>query len=168
MVRRSAAESGRIVPEMGLFERLRSAVAGPRLADELATLAGQCEDLVNRLRRHAERVAYPKIAQDIREIADREEAHQKIMRAALSERGMWPRPPEATSHEGANAWERLSIDLEILLLFARNLHQHAMRWEGDGGDPALGEALMKIAEAAASDEFELRLLVAKLDPQALD
>jgi hypothetical protein len=161
-------ESGRIVPEMGLFERLRSAVAGPRLTDELAILAGQSEELVNRLRRHAERVAYPKIAQDIREIADREEAHQKIMRAALSERAKWPRPPQPTNHEGANAWERLSIDLEILLLFARNLHRHAMRWEGDGNDPALGEALMKVADGAATDEFELRLLVAKLDPQALD
>ena len=156
------------MPEMGLFERLRSAIGGPRLTDELAILAGQSEDLVNRLRRHAERVAYPKIAQDIREIADREEAHHKIMRAALSEREMWPRPPEATSHEGANNWERLSIDLEILLMFARNLHRHAMRWEGDGGDPVLGEALMKIANEASEDEFELRLLVAKLDPQALD
>jgi hypothetical protein len=153
---------------MGLFERLRSAVAGPRLADELAILAGQSEELVSRLRRHAERVAYPKIAQDIREIADREEAQQKTMRAALAERGMWPRPPMPTSHEGANAWERLSIDLEILLQLARNLHQHAMRWEGDGGDPALGDALMKVANEASVDEFELRLLVAKLDPQALD
>jgi|HubBroStandDraft_1064217.scaffolds.fasta_scaffold103434_2 hypothetical protein len=161
-------ESGRIVPEMGLFERLRSAIEGPRLADELAILAGQSEELVSRLRRHAERVAYPKIAQDIREIADREEARQKTMRAALSERGKWPRPPEATNHEGANAWERLSIDLEILLLFARNLHRHAMRWEGDGSDPSLGAALMKVADGAAADEFELRMLVAKLDPQALD
>jgi hypothetical protein len=153
---------------MGLFERLRSAIAGPRLADELAMLAGQSEDLVSRLRRHAERVTYPKIAQDIREIADREAGHQKVMRTALAERGMWPRPPEPTSHDGANNWERLSIDLEILLMFARSLHRHAMRWEGDGGDPALGEALMKVANEASEDEFELRLLVAKLDPQALD
>jgi hypothetical protein len=43
-----------------------------------------------------------------------------------------------------------------------------MRWEGDGGDPALGAALMKVADSAATDEFELRMLVAKLDPQALD
>jgi len=162
------AGTGRSVPEMGLFERLRSAVAGPRLIDELATLAGQSEDLVNRLRRHADRVAYPKIAAGVHEIAAKEAEHQKLLRAALAERGMWPRPPEPTSHEGANAWERLSIDLEILLLFARNLHQHAMRWEGDGGDTALGETLRKIADEASTDEFELRLLVAKLDPQALD
>jgi len=153
---------------MGLLERLRSAIAGPRLIDELAILAGQSEDLVNRLRRHAERVNYPKIAQGVREIADKEAGHQKIMRAALAEREMWPRPPEQTAHEGGNNWERLSIDLEILLELARNLHHHAMRWEGDGQNPALGEALMKVADEASEDEFELRMLVAKLDPQALD
>jgi hypothetical protein len=156
------------VSGMGIFERLRSAVAGPRLADELATLAGQSADLVNRLRRHAERLAYPKIAAGVREIADKEAEHQKIMRAALAERRMWPRLPEQPPHEGSSNWERLSIDLEILLRFARNLHQHAMRWEGDGADPALGEALMKVANEASEDEFELRLLVSKLDPQALD
>jgi len=156
------------VPEIGLFERLRSAVAGPRLVDELATLAGQSEDLVNRLRRHAERVTYPKIADGVREIADKEAEHQKIIRAALAERGTWPRPPQPTAHEGSNNWGRLSIDLEILLLFARNLHSHAVRWEADGGDLVLGEALRKIADEASDNEFDLRLLVAKLDPQALD
>jgi len=90
------------------------------------------------------------------------------MRAILSDRGLWPRPPEEASHEGANNWERLSNDLEILLQFARELHRHAMRWEGEGENAKLGETLMKIADEASEDEFELRLLVAKLDPQALD
>jgi hypothetical protein len=168
MVRRSQAEVERMLPEMGLLDRLRSAIEGPRLVDELAILAGQSEELVNRLLRHAERVTYPALAQGVRDIAHKEAEHQKTMRAALSERGLWPRPPEEPPHEGSNNWERLSIDLEILLEFARNLHRHAMRWEGDGNNRALGEALMKVANEASDDEFQLRLLVAKLDPQALD
>jgi hypothetical protein len=157
-----------MLPEMGLLDRLRSAIEGPRLVDELAILTGQSEELVNRLQRHAERVTYPGIAQGVRDIAQKEAAHQKIMRGALAERGLWPRPPEEPPHEGSNNWERLSIDLEILLQFARSLHRHSMRWEGDGNNRALGETLMKIADEASDDEFELRLMVAKLDPQALD
>src|SRR5262249_18715871 len=131
-----------------------------------AILAGQSEALAERLRRHAERGTYPAIAQGVREIAEKEAIHQKEMRAILAERHLWPRPPEQVSHEGSNNWERLSNDLEILLLFARDLHRHAMRWEGE--NPALCETLMKIADEASDNEYELRRLVAKLDPQALD
>ncbi len=159
-------DSGRIVQEMGLLDRLRSAISGPPLIDELAILAGQCEALVNRLRRHAERAMYPAIAQGIREIAEQEAVHEKTLRGILSERGLWPRPPEQVPHEGSNNWERLSNDLEILLLWARQLHQHAMRWEGE--NPQLSQTLVTIADEASANEFELRRLVAKLDPQALD
>ncbi len=153
---------------MGLIERLRTAISGPRLIDELAILAGQSEALSDRLRRHAERLTYPAIAQGVAAIAATEAGHEKTMRAILSERHLWPRPPEEVPHEGSNNWERLSNDLEILLLFARDMHRHAMRWEGEGENPQLGESLKKIADEAAEDEHELRRLVAMLDPQALD
>jgi hypothetical protein len=136
------------------------------LIDELAILAGQSEALANRLARHAQRVTYPAIAEGVRQIAEKEAAHEKAIRHILSERNLWPRPPEEVPHEGSNNWERLSNDLEILLLFARELHQHAMRWESE--NLQLGETLMKIADQASEDEHELRRLVAKLDPQALD
>ena len=109
---------------------------------------------------------YPAIAQGVREIAEKEAAHEKELRAILSERHLWPRPPEEVPHEGSNNWERLSNDLELLLFWARHLHQHAMRWEGE--NPQLSETLMAIANEASDNEFELRRLVAKLDPQALD
>jgi hypothetical protein len=168
MLRRSLAGLGRIVQEMGLIDRLRTAFSGPPLKEELAILAGQSEALVNRLRRHAERVTYPAIAEGVAKIAEKEAAHEKALRAMLSERHLWPRPPEEPPHQGSNSWERLSNDLEILLLWAREMHQHAVRWEGDGENPALGEALRKIADEASDNEYELRRLVAKLDPQALD
>jgi rubrerythrin len=151
---------------MGLLDRLRTAISGPRLIDELAILAGQSEALVNRLRRHAERAMYPAIARGVREIAEKEAAHDKALRDILAERNLWPRPPEEVPHEGSSNWERLSNDLEILLLFSQELHRHAMRWEGE--NPGLAETLTKVAGEASDDEFELRRLVAKLDPQALD
>jgi hypothetical protein len=153
---------------MGLINRLRTAISGPPLIEELAILAGHSEALASRLARHAQRVTYPAIAEGVRQIAEKEAAHEKVMRHLLSERNLWPQPPEEVPHEGSSSWERLSNDLEILLLFARELHSHAMRWEGEGENSHLGETLMNIADEAAEDEHELRRLVAKLDPQALD
>ena len=166
MLRQSLAEAGRIVQEMGLLDRLKSAFSGPELTDELAVLAGQSEALVNRLRRHAERLTYPAIAEGVRDITEKEAAHERTLRNILSQRHLWPRPPEEVPHEGSSNWERLSNDLEILLLWARQLHQHAMRWESE--HPELADTLMKVADEASDDEYELRRLVAKLDPQALD
>lgn len=151
---------------MGLLDRLKSAFSGPELTDELAILAGQSEALVDRLRRHAERLTYPAIATGVREIAEKEAAHEKTLRSILAARHLWPRPPEEVPHEGSGNWERLSNDLEILLLWARQLNQHAMRWESD--EPALADTLMKIANEASDNEYELRRLVAMLDPQAID
>jgi hypothetical protein len=158
---------GRIVEEMGLLEKLRAKISGPRLIDELVMLAGQCEALVKRMRVHAERPLYPAIAQGVRKIAESEAAHEKILRHILAEHGLWPRPPEMTPHDGSSNWERLSGDLEILLQFSQELHRHAMRWDSTSS-PQLAETLMKIADEASDNEFELRRLTAKLDPQALD
>ena len=152
---------------MGILDRLKAAFAeGPRLTDELALLGGRSEALVARMRRHAEMCGYPAIAQGVRQIAEKEAAHEKAIRAILADRGMWPRPPETAAHEGVNNWERLSGDLEILLAFAQDLHRHAIRWEGE--DPKLAEQLFAIAREAGDDEMELRRLAVLCDPQAVD
>ena len=151
---------------MGLFEKLRARISGPRLIDELETLAGRCEALVNRMRLHAERGLYPSIANEVRAIADREAVHERALRKILAESGRWPRPPQNLPHDGSNNWERLSGDLEILLLFSQDLQRQAMRWESE--NPAIGDTLRKIATEASDNEVELRRLTAKLDPQALD
>lgn len=152
---------------MGLLDKLRSAFSDkPRLEDELADLAGACEALVTRMQRHAELCSYPAIAQGVREIAAQEAVHEKTLRSILAARGRWPRPPESTGHEGSSNWERLSLDLAALLLFAQQLHRHAIRCEGD--DPALAEQLFEISREAAESETRLRRLAAMCDPQALD
>ena len=161
------APLGRIVEEMGLFEKLRARISGPRLIDELEVLAGHCEELVNRMRLHAERATlYPAIADEVRAIAEREAAHERTLRGILADSGRWPRPPENLPRDGSNNWERLSGDLEILVQFTVELQRQAMRWESE--NLAIGETLNKIASEASDSEFKLRRLTAKLDPQALD
>ena len=123
---------GRIVQEMGLIEQTTKRHRGAAADRGTRNPGGPIrEPWSNRLARHAERVNYPAIAQGVRAIAAKEAEHEKTMRAILPERNLWPRPPAEVPHEGSNSWERLSNDLEILLLFARELHQHAMRWEGE-------------------------------------
>ena len=151
---------------MGLLDRLRTAISGPPLIDELAILAGQCEALVNRLRRHAERALYPTIANGVREIAKREAEHDKILRRILAERGLWPRPPEELPQDGASNWQRLNGDLLMLQLFSQELNRHAVKWQP--ADSQLSETLRTVASEASDSEFELRRLTAKLDPQAID
>ena len=151
---------------MGLFEKLRARISGPRLIDELETLAGQSEALVNRMRLHAERALYPAIADEVRAIAEREAVHERTLRGILADSGRWPRPPENPPRDGSNNWERLNGDLEILVQFTVELQRQAMRWESE--NVAVGETLNKIASEASDSEFKLRRLVAKLDPQAID
>lgn len=152
---------------MGILDKLRSAFSEkPRLEEELAELAGDCEALVKRMLRHAEMCSYPAIAKGVREIAAREANHEKALRSILADHGRWPRPPESTGHEGSNNWERLSLDLAVLLAFTQQLHRHAIKWEGD--NPALAEQLFQIAREAADNETLLRRIAATCDPQALD
>ena len=151
---------------MGLLDRLRTAISGPPLSEELATLAGQCEALVNRLRRHAERPLYPAIANGVREIAKREAEHDRILRRILAERGLWPRPPEELPQDGSSNWQRLNGDLLMLQLFSQELNRHAVKWQAE--DLQMSEMLRTIASEASDSEFELRKLTAKLDPQAID
>ena len=152
--------------EMGLLSRLKSAFSEPPLIDELVTLTGRHEFVTNRLARHAALLTVVPIKRSVTEIAEREQAHQKRLRAILAERGLWPRPPESEPRDGANHWERLSGDLEMLLAFAQELNAHALKWEG--GNPKLRDELLKIANEAAISEIELRRIAAKCDPQALD
>lgn len=152
---------------MGILDKLRSAFSEkPRREDELAELAGDCEALVKRLKRHAEVCSYPAIAKEVAEIAAREALHEKALRSILADQGRWPRPPESTAHEGSNNWERLSLDLAALLAFSQQLHRHAIKWDGENS--ALAERLFQIATEAGDNETILRRIAAMCDPQALD
>jgi len=166
-VRQALPGPGEIVEEMGLLDRIRGAFTQePQRIDELARLAGRCEALVNRMRRHAAMCGYPAMAKEVGEIAEREALHEKELRNLLAGYNTWPRPPQTDPREGANNWERLSGDLAILLLFSQELQRHALKWEGE--NPNLAQRLFEIAEESASNEMALRRITAKCDPLALD
>jgi hypothetical protein len=152
---------------MEIFKRLRSAFSErDRLMRRLAEIAGRCEVLVERLRRHGGMCVYPALADGVRALAAIEARHERVLRSILAERECWPRQPEFPPREGANNWERLSGDTVMLLAFARELHRHALEWEGE--DPALAERLAQVAAEADESEAQLRALSLKCDPQALD
>ncbi len=152
---------------MEIFDRLRSAFSEKaQLTHKLAELAGLNEMLVKRLGRHADMCFYPRIAEEARKIAQAEEAHQKMLRSILADRGLWPRPPENLPHEGLNNWERLSGDAAILITFSRDLYRQAIAWQSV--DQTLGDALMRTARESDENATELSKLTMKCDPQSLD
>ncbi len=134
--------------------------------EKLADIAGRCEALVARLKRHAGLCAYPGIAQGVREVAGKEAGHESALRSILAGEGRWPRPPESAAREGSSNWERLNGDLAMLLALMNELRRHALSW--GNADPALAERLTKIADEAGESEADLRQLAAKCDPQAID
>ncbi|HVA77786.1 MAG TPA: hypothetical protein VNF27_07815 [Candidatus Binataceae bacterium] len=152
---------------MGFFSKFRaSASPEKRAIDELADLAGRKEALIARLGRHATRCAYPAMAAELNALAEKEAAHFKILRAILSDRQTWPRPPENQPREGASNWERLGGDLAILVAIAAGLRLSAMHWEAV--DQKIGDTLDTMATEDVDYESDLRKLALKCDPQAFD
>ncbi len=150
---------------MGLFDRFLSSPEKRALA-ELAALAGRKETLIDRLRRHASMCPYPTIKSGIDRIAEGQAESFKILRNILTDRDLWPRPPEATPREGSNNWERLTSDLEVLRVIAVGMQKEAGVWEGI--DLSISQQIAQIAVADSEAEEELRALALKCDPQALD
>jgi hypothetical protein len=150
---------------MGFFDRLLSSPDKTAVA-EMAELAGRKEALIARLRRHAAMCSYPTIKAGLEHIADGQEETFKVLRGILTDRGTWPRPPEATPREGSNNWERLSNDLATMHALAMGMQKAAGVWEGI--DQAVADKLAPIAASDDDAEGALRTLALKCDPQALD
>ncbi|HUY29311.1 MAG TPA: hypothetical protein VMV27_18020 [Candidatus Binataceae bacterium] len=152
---------------MGIFSKFRSSASPEkRAADELAGLAGRKEVLIARLARHAGRCSYPAMAADLKTLAEKEAAHFKTLRKILSDRDMWPRPPQSEPREGSSNWERLSGDLAILAALAAGLRLCAMHWEAV--DQEIADVLGAMATEDVDHESDLRQLALKCDPQAFD
>ena len=152
---------------MGFFSKFRSSGSPEKRAvDELAELAGRKEALIARLLRHAARCSYPAMAADLKTLADKEAAHFKTLRNILSDRGMWPRPPEDQPREGSSNWERLGGDLSMLSALAAGLRLCAMHWEPV--DQEVGDVVATMATEDVDHESDLRQLALKCDPQAFD
>jgi hypothetical protein len=165
--RRRGAAVGEMAASMGFFDKLRSAMSPEkRLLAELAEIAGRSESLADRLKRHGEMCTYPNLKAGVEALAAQEAVHAKALRTIVMDRGAWPRLPDAPGHEGANNWERLGGDLDMLIVLAADLHRAVAGWEPV--DEKLTGQLAKIATEDDERESALRQLALKCDPQALD
>jgi hypothetical protein len=152
---------------MGIFERIRSSLSPrQRLLDELADLCGHNELLVARLRRHAAMTAYPNIKAGLEQIAAKEEAHVKALKAILADNDLWARLPEPPAHDGSSNWERLGGDLEELAEISRLVNRQAVNWEPV--DPEMAKRFADLHSEYYDNTSVLRDLALKCDPQALD
>lgn len=150
---------------MGILKRIRSSREA-RLVGELASVAGSQQLLAERLRRHARQCSAPGVAAGLEELADREARHASVLSAMLARRGAALKAPESYFRDGANAWERVSADLELFLEIHRLLSRLVIDLEEI--QPRLATELREIAEHDEQNLGELRTLTLKLDPQALD
>ena len=153
---------------MGFFQKLFSlslASARAELLEQLSALAGRNEGLVERLKRHAA-LASGNIRTGVEALADKETAHVKLLHSILADHNVWAKLPEPALHDGANNWQRLSGDLEVLRELTAELRNNAMKWESV--DEGVAAALMQLAIEDDERESELRKLALKCDTLALD
>jgi hypothetical protein len=152
---------------VGILDKIRTSIsAEARLLATLATVAGDSQGLMERLRRHAARCRYAQMKPVLEEIADKEHQHHRSLGAILAEHRVWAKLPNRPVHEGSNDWERLSADLGLLSEIGMTLGKLASRWERTNA--AVTDQLRTIAEEDAELGSTLRKLVLKCDPQALD
>ncbi len=152
---------------MGILEKIGlSAPSEERLLDELTELAGRNQALVDRLRRHTDICPYPGMKQALERLAAQEATHVNALNAILTPLGRWLSLKDLPSRDGANSWERITGDLEILSRLSIELGRHAMRWEAV--NPGIAERLRTLVDEDAGVLSELRKLALKSDPQALD
>jgi hypothetical protein len=152
---------------MGILQRIRSSLAPQtRLFAELAQIAGRNEILADRLHRHARLCPSPTVATALEQVADKQAAHARSLSTLLAQHGVAAKPPDVPLRDGANNWERVGADLQLLMEISRALSRQSIDWESL--EPELAALLRGMAEHDDQDAVELRQLTVKLDPQALD
>ncbi len=152
---------------MELFERItQSVTAKGRLLNQLATLTGTMQGLVNRLQRHGEACMYPQMKLKIDEVAAGVKAHLKVLNSILGDNRVWAKPPQRPPHEGINNWERISGDLVTLARLNVDLNQHTVRWMSVDAD--IAERLRTIINEQVPLIDGLQEVAARSDPQAID
>jgi hypothetical protein len=159
---------------MGVFDRLsrlvigRSGVAAEEAAAALAQSYCDCARRAAQLLRHAGMAPQRQSAEALKQLATAEEGQRDRLRQAIEATGA-PVPPVASEPlpRGAlNHWARLVQDLEAHRGAVQRFRELAMRFaESFPRTAGLFDELCR--EEAAHCE-DLRALIARADPQALD
>lgn len=159
---------------MGVFDRLsRLVIGGSGAATEKATVAlaqsyCDCVRSAAQLLRHAGMAPQQQSAEVLKQLAAAEEEQRDRLRQALEAAGVPvpPAAPEPLPRGALNHWARLVQDLEAQRGAVQRFRELAIRFaESFPQTAGLFDALCR--EEAAHCE-DLRALIARADPQALD
>jgi hypothetical protein len=159
---------------MGVFDRLSRLVIGglgaatEEVAPALAQSYLDCARRAAQLLRHAEMAPQQQSAEALRQLAAAEEKQRDRLRQALEAAGapVPPAAPEPLPHGALNHWARLVQDLEAHQGAVQRCRELAIRFaEPFPKTAGLLEALCREEVAHCED---LRALIARADPQALD
>ena len=137
-----------------------------KLVDDLAEITGRKQALVERLRRHATKCSVPRLREALERISAEEVRHVRTLTRILNDHHVWAKMPELPAHDGANNWERVSNDLELLSQLSLALGRQMLHWEAVNSEIA-GEISTVISEDSLLLR-QLREVAAKFDPQAFD
>jgi hypothetical protein len=154
---------------MGWAERLiRLATGDPQqaLRDELLGLYRASADRARRLAAHAAQAPTRSSEAQLSELAVREAALRDALQEALRQHGVEPPPLQAVNDGGHNHWARLVADLEA----TRTARDELSRKRADlaARDPSVDPLLQSILSGLDAQATELRTLIARADPQALN
>lgn len=158
---------------MGVLDKLsRFVIGGTAVATRDATAALResyldCTRRAAQLARHAEMAPQAYSIEGLKELADEEGEQRDRLRQALEAAGApIPSPVDAPQRGALNHWARLVQDLEAHRMAAQRFRERAMRFaESLPKTAGLFEALCQEEVAHCED---LRRLIARADPQAID
>jgi len=159
---------------MGVFSRLsrlvigESAAAPEELAAEVAHAYLDCAQRATQLLRHAEMAPQQQSAEALKRLAAGEEEQRGRLRQALEAAGarVPPVAPESRAHGGSNHWARLVQDLEAHRVAVQRFRELAMRFAESF--PKTAELFEVLCREEVVHCEDLRALIARADPQALD
>jgi hypothetical protein len=154
---------------MGWAERLiRLATGDPEqaLRDELVVLYRTSADRARRLAAHAAQAPTRSSEAQLGELAAREAALRDALHEALRQRGVEPPPAQGLNDGGHNHWARLVVDLEATRAARDDLSRK--RADLAARDPSVDPLLVSILSGLDAQAAELRTLIARADPQALN
>ena len=159
---------------MGVLERLsRVFVSATTKATQDATAGVRenylaCVERGHQLRRHAELAPQAQAAEGLAALAAAEEQQAARLREALRALGENPPTFSGTSqpHGALNHWGRLVHDLEAHRLAARRLRELATHFAES--QPETAQLFDTLCREEMGHCEQLRELIARADPQALD
>lgn len=118
------------------------------------------------LRSHAEHVPYPQAASKMRQLADAEDGHARLLREEIDTLGGTVPEIVPAISQGLNHWERVAADYQRADEKRRRYLEQSIHWDIDY--PRVAALLARIAAEETANRRILEELVIRADSLALD